>query len=400
MRNESISANDEPDHIIGVIGGGQLAQMLCNAAELRNIEVAIQTSSENDPAAKKARQLVLSDSTSIDGTRKISEICKCITFENEWINIKQLKTLEEEGVHFIPSIDSLTPLVDKISQRNLLKQLNIPGPDWIQLSSDRIIDSQLPIDWDFPLMAKASRGGYDGKGTKIINNPEDLANLLSSVDINQWFLEKWVTYQKEFSLVASRDTNGQIRTFSLAETSQSDQVCDWVIVPAEVNHSLEAFAYNIAASLLTKLNYFGVIAIEFFYGEKGLLVNEIAPRTHNSAHFSIEACESSQFDQQVCIAAGLPVASTDLKVPGALMINLLGLPSGKCSSLDQRLRAIKEIKGANLHWYGKNEEKAGRKLGHVTFVLHEKDSLLRRHEAMTFLNQIRSIWPISLSKVG
>tara|TARA_Y100001968_G_C19405088_1_gene743204 strand:- start:70 stop:1257 length:1188 start_codon:yes stop_codon:yes gene_type:complete len=394
MSIKSSRSNFTSDPIIGVIGGGQLAQMLCEAAALRKINVAIQASSDNDPATNKAIEVVLSDSTNIEGTRKISEFCKCITFENEWVNINDLKILEEEGVTFIPNIDSLTPLVDKVSQRNLLRELNIPCTDWIPLLTDNLIDFNLPPDWNFPLMAKVSRGGYDGKGTKIINNSDDLNHLLSSVDRNKWFLEKWVKYQKEYSLVASRDRKGHIRTFNLAETCQSDQVCDWVLVPADVSHSVKAFAYNIAASLLTKLNYFGVIAIEFFYGDNGLLVNEIAPRTHNSAHFSIEACKSSQFDQQVCIAAGLPVDSPDLIVPGALMINLLGLPEDKYPPLEERLREIKKIYGANLHWYGKNEEKVGRKLGHVTFILEEEDCLLRRKEAMTALKKIRSIWPI------
>ena len=395
MSIKSSRSNFTSDPIIGVIGGGQLAQMLCEAAALRKINVAIQASSDNDPATNKAIEVVLSDSTNIEGTRKISEFCKCITFENEWVNINDLKILEEEGVTFIPNIDSLTPLVDKVSQRNLLRELNIPCTDWIPLLTDNLIDFNLPPDWNFPLMAKVSRGGYDGKGTKIINNSDDLNHLLSSVDRNKWFLEKWVKYQKEYSLVASRDRKGHIRTFNLAETCQSDQVCDWVLVPADVSHSVKAFAYNIAASLLTKLNYFGVIAIEFFYGDNGLLVNEIAPRTHNSAHFSIEACKSSQFDQQLCIAAGLNVEDPEMISPGALMVNLLGQEKPTSISLLDRVEALRAQYGSNFHWYGKEFEAPGRKMGHITVLLHEENKSVRREEAKIALEKIRTIWTLN-----
>lgn len=393
MSNASLITNDS-SHMIGIVGGGQLAQMLVAAANKRNIDIAIQTGSETDPAVSNSNYFVLSNPNSAEGTRKMAKKCRCVTFENEWVNIDELKILEKEGINFVPCISSIAPLVDKISQRRLLKDLNIPSTESILLSSSEVSESKLPSDWRFPLMAKASRGGYDGKGTKVIRNFKDLTHLLNSVERSSWFLEKWVDYYKEYSLVASRDLEGCVRAFPLAETNQSNQVCDWVLTPADAGHPVEAMAYNIASSLLSKLNYFGVIAIEFFYGSEGLLVNEIAPRTHNSAHFSIEACMSSQFDQQVCIAAGLSLPSTELIAPGALMVNLLGIAKDKCSSLDQRVNEINNVNGANLHWYGKKEEKPGRKLGHVTFLLNESDSKARREEAMTALKTIRSIWPI------
>ena len=242
-------------------------------------------------------------------------------------------------------------------------------------------------------MAKSARGGYDGKGTRVIKNFEDLRQLLNEVDPNDWLLERWVSYEMELALVASRDLHGRVRAFPIAQTNQCHQVCDWVIAPAEVSHSVKAMAFNIAASLLTELDYVGVIAIEFFYGSKGLLVNEVAPRTHNSAHFSIEACSSSQFDQQICIAAGLPVSDPDMIVPGALMVNLLGLQEGLASSLEDRLSKLKRIKGVHLHWYQKGKEIPGRKLGHVTLLLYAEDAELRKKEALEGLKNIRSIWP-------
>jgi 5-(carboxyamino)imidazole ribonucleotide synthase len=159
---------------------------------------------------------------------------------------------------------------------------------------------------------------------------------------------------------------------------------------------LEATAYNIAASLLTSLNYVGVMALEFFYGPEGLMVNEIAPRTHNSGHFSIEACSSSQFDQQLCITAGLPVPATDLVAPGAIMVNLLGLLPVNKEPLESRLKALEAIPRSHLHWYGK-QEMPGRKVGHVTVLLEQADSHAREQEAQSVLKQIRELWPNPLN---
>jgi len=146
---------------------------------------------------------------------------------------------------------------------------------------------------------------------------------------------------------------------------------------------------------LAELDYVGVIAIEFFYGSEGLLVNEIAPRTHNSGHFSIDACSSSQFDQQICITAGIDVPTPEMLVDGALMANLLGLQSNYPISLTQRLDELRAIPGLNVHWYEKVQEKKGRKLGHVTYLLNNKDAMSRKNEALNILKTIRSIWPTS-----
>ncbi len=385
-----IGSSDSP---LGVVGGGQLAQMLGEAAKLRDIEIIVQTSTKDDPAVAIATDYILAKSDDIEGISKLVQRCLCVTFENEWLNIEALNTFDKKGAFFLPSLTSLSPLIDKISQRTLLSELSIPGPSWLPLSSNQLANSKLPIGWQFPLMAKASRGGYDGKGTRVINGFNELEKLIKSTNPEEWLVECWVTFEHELALVASRDFNGKVRTFPLVETHQNKQICDWVLAPATVSHEVEMMAYNIAASLLVELNYIGVLAIEFFYGTQGLLVNEIAPRTHNSAHFSIEACTSSQFDQQVCIAAGLPVPDPKLISPGALMVNLLGLPEGKTQSIEQRLSKLRSCDGVHVHWYGKQLETPGRKLGHATVLLKESDSLLRRDEAIRSLKMIRSIWP-------
>ena len=380
--------------MIGVVGGGQLARMLVQAAAQRDVPIAVQTSDAADPAAGLASRLVAADPRDVAGTRELVVGCDGITFENEWVNIDALLPLEQQGVRFQPSLAALSPLVDKLSQRQLLDDLAIPSPPWCPLSLISPAQPALPQGWTFPVMAKASRGGYDGKGTVVLRDIDGLVQLLRAVPADDWLLESWVDYELELALVVSRDQRGRIRHFPLVQTHQHQQVCDWVLAPAPVDPSVAALAYNVAASLMTKLGYVGVLALEFFYGPAGLQVNEIAPRTHNSGHFSIEACTSSQFDQQLCIAAGLPVPDPELKSRGALMVNLLGLDPERHPPLDQRLESLEAVPGLHLHWYGKSPETPGRKLGHVTLLLEGDTLLKRRDEAESALAAIRRIWPL------
>ena len=380
--------------MIGVVGGGQLARMLVQAAAQRDVPIAVQTSDAADPAAGLASRLVAADPRDVAGTRELVVGCDGITFENEWVNIDALLPLEQQGVRFQPSLAALSPLVDKLSQRQLLDDLAIPSPPWCPLSLISPAQPALPQGWTFPVMAKASHGGYDGKGTVVLRDIDGLAQLLRAVPADDWLLESWVDYELELALVVSRDQRDRIRHFPLVQTHQHQQVCDWVLAPAPVDPSVAALAYNVAASLMTKLGYVGVLALEFFYGPAGLQVNEIAPRTHNSGHFSIEACTSSQFDQQLCIAAGLPVPDPELKSRGALMVNLLGLDPERHPPLDQRLESLEAVPGLHLHWYGKSPETPGRKLGHVTLLLEGDTLLKRRDEAESALAAIRRIWPL------
>ena len=380
--------------MIGVVGGGQLARMLVQAAAQRDVPIAVQTSDPADPAAGLASRLVAADPRDVAGTRELVVGCDGITFENEWVNIDALLPLEQQGVRFQPSLAALSPLVNKLSQRQLLDDLAIPSPPWCPLSLISPAQPALPQGWTFPVMAKASRGGYDGKGTVVLRDIDGLAQLLRAVPADDWLLESWVDYELELALVVSRDQRGRIRHFPLVQTHQHQQVCDWVLAPAPVDPSVAALAYNVAASLMTKLGYVGVLALEFFYGPAGLQVNEIAPRTHNSGHYSIEACTSSQFDQQLCIAAGLPVPAPQLTCQGAVMVNLLGLSEGIAAPLDQRLASLRQLPDATLHWYGKTPESPGRKLGHVTVLLHGQTAEERSDQAQRITARIRDIWPL------
>jgi 5-(carboxyamino)imidazole ribonucleotide synthase len=215
-----------------------------------------------------------------------------------------------------------------------------------------------------------------------------------------------VDFEQELAVVAARDQQGEVVLFPLVQTHQHGQVCDWVLAPVEASHALEQAVRNIAASLLTSLHYVGVLAIEFFYGRGGLLINELAPRTHNSGHYSIEACNLSQFAQQLRVVAGHAALEPDLVVPGALMVNLLGFENRTATSsaadpvsapeadyASQRA-ALAALPNAHLHWYGKAGASIGRKLGHITLLLHQADPAARREEAMQRLEQVRQHWPL------
>ncbi|WP_172820788.1 5-(carboxyamino)imidazole ribonucleotide synthase [Cyanobium sp. NIES-981] len=407
------AATAAPALPIGVVGGGQLAWMLAGAAQELGIPVAVQTPSRDDPATRLATRVVEADPRDGEATRRLASGCRAITFENEWVDLEALAALEAEGVRFVPSLRALAPLVNKRSQRELLQRLNLPAPAWRPLAdlvplpaadpdpkSEHHVPAlpapepgpALPPGWSYPIMAKAATGGYDGKATLVLREPTDLEELLESVDPANWIVERFVAFELELSQLVCRDQQGQVRCYPLVQTHQHHRVCDWVLAPAAVPHAVQAFARNIAVSLLTAIDYVGVLSIELFYGPEGLQINEIAPRTHNSGHVTIEASHTSQFAQQARIVAGLPMGEVELKVPGALMVNLLGFERFESSYEPQR-EALACLPQAQLHWYGKHGSSLGRKLGHITLLLDGATAEERQRQARQRLEQVRAIWP-------
>jgi len=418
---------------IGIVGGGQLAWMLAREAQKLGVELHVQTPDPRDPAAEVASSVVLGALDDLQATRTLAQRAERISFENELVSLPDLEQLEREGIPFLPSLASLAPLLDKRSQRQLLNQLNLPTPHWAPLEDALPPAPLLPGEWEregfelgwhpnpsvaegssspasllppqgprlpegltFPVMAKASRGGYDGRGTCVLASLAELEEHLARVDPADWILEELVPFEMELAQVVCRDQRGQVSCFPLVETHQRDQVCDWVVYPAAVAHAVEAFARNVAMSLVTSLNYVGVMGIEFFYGPRGLQVNEVAPRVHNSGHLTLEACRTNQFAQQIRIVAGLPMGQTDPNVQGALMVNLLGYgspasPDARADYQSQRA-ALEALEGAKLYWYGK-QPRQGRKLGHVTLVLQAEGPKQRAEECARRLQQVRAIWP-------
>jgi 5-(carboxyamino)imidazole ribonucleotide synthase len=387
--------------------------MLAAAARELDLSVVVQTPEADDPATSVATGMVQAPLHDLEATRELARRCAAVTFENEWVDLDGLLQLAAEGVTFYPSLVALHPLVSKHRQRQLLQRLGIPCPGWMLLADLPCLHRQgrqgdssrvslhaegagqpsLPSGWSFPLMAKAATGGYDGKGTRLLNGSADLKRLLDEVDPEQWLLEAFVPFELELSQLVCRDRHGRVLTYPLVQTHQHQQVCDWVLTPANVPHDVQAFARNMAVSLLTAIDYVGVLSIEFFYGPDGLQVNEIAPRTHNSGHVTIEACLTSQFAQQARIVAGLPLGDVELKVPGALMVNLLGFEAASGDYAERR-RQLAALPGAFVHWYGKRQSSPGRKLGHVSLLLDDPSPERRQAQARQHLAAVRAIWPL------
>lgn len=426
-----LSPSPSAPSAIGIVGGGQLAWMLAAAARELAIPLVVQTPAADDPAVQLASEVVLAAVDDPAGTAELARRTRAISFENEWVPIAALAELERQGVRFLPSLAALEPLVSKRRQRDLLNSLHLPCPAWCSLdlvlrppqpedtgdgddADDQACSEatwsdgprrcqepqppQLPPWLRFPVMAKASRGGYDGRGTRTLADQTALEALVAEVDPDDWILEQQIAFERELALVACRDNDGAVHTYPLVETHQHQCICDWVRLPAPVDHTVEAFARNVAASLLTALNYVGVLSIEFFYGPGGLLVNELAPRTHNSGHLTIEACRTSQFAQQLRIVAGLPTGPTEAVLPGALMVNLLGFEhrdgEDPAAAYGEQRAALAGLPGAALHWYGKRGSAPGRKLGHITLPLTATDGPQAEAEVAQRLLAVRNIWPL------
>jgi 5-(carboxyamino)imidazole ribonucleotide synthase len=430
----SADPSSAPLRSMGIVGGGQLAWMLAEAAEGLGVDLHVQTPNGDDPATSRASSVVVAALDDVSATRLLAERCAAVSFENEWIPLDALAPLAVEGVQFVPSLQALEPLVDKRRQRQLLDALHLPTlrwccleetlqppepplqgdgesgdaetvsasgegslAEWLQTRPAHDLQPSepcLPEGFAFPVMAKATSGGYDGRGTRLLHGQADLEALLAEVEPSAWILEELVRFEQELALVACRDRHGRVELFPLVQTHQHRQVCDWVLFPAAVDHAVEAFARNIAASLLTALDYVGVLSIEFFYGPGGLQINELAPRTHNSGHYTIEACQTSQFAQQVRIVTGQPMGSTQPRLAGALMVNLLGTAAmASPEDVEDRLERLRQLPGVHLHWYGKRGQRPGRKLGHLTIPLQAGSEEERRNECRRWLEQVRAIWP-------
>ncbi len=377
---------------VGIIGGGQLAWMMAAAAEKLGVELVIQTNSAEDPAVSIAQETIFAAVDDADATKVLASKCDVITFENEFVNLEALSILEQEGVCFRPRLAALAPLLDKYHQRCYLRDLGLPVPKFFALEQDEGLEDKI-ASLGFPLVLKSRRHGYDGQGTFII---PDLASLTELVDryiikrsISQplFLLEEFVAFDKELAIIAARSVDGEVVTYPVVETQQEQQVCRRVIAPAQITSEQTIIIEAIAQTLLNHLEVVGVFGIELFLTTDGkILVNEIAPRTHNSGHFSLDACETSQFEQQLRAVCGLPLGNTALR-SSAVMVNLLGYENSQSEYQNQRQK-IAAIPNAHVHWYGKTESRPGRKLGHVTVMLSPENPKLGE----VIAGNIDSIW--------
>ena len=369
---------------VGVIGGGQLAWMMADAAKKLGIELVIQTPSQTDPAVAIATQTIFGAIDDADLTADLAAICDVITFENEFVNLESLSKLAAQGVCFRPSLEALKPLLDKYDQRCYLRDRQLPVPKFLALEAGFSLQTADPI------VLKTRRHGYDGQGTFILKTAEELEAVLKTLHDQPLLVEEFVPFERELAVMAARSVTGEIVVYPIVETQQENQVCRRVIAPADLPTATVMEVETIAHTLLESLQVVGIFGIELFLTREGkILVNEVAPRTHNSGHYTIDACTTSQFEQQLRAVCGLPLGSPALTCDGAVMINLLGYEHSESDYLDKR-QQLAEIPGAVVHWYGKTESRLGRKLGHVTVLL--KNSSDFRQRAIEISHKIEAIW--------
>ena len=370
---------------VGIIGGGQLAWMMADAAQKLGLELVIQTPSQTDPAVAIAAETIFAAIDDADSTAHLAARCEVITFENEFVDLEALSKLEKQGVCFRPSLAALKPLLDKYDQRCYLRDRQLPTPKFFALEA-----GVCPQGAEFPIVLKTRRHGYDGQGTFILKTAEEFESILKTLKNQPLLAEEFVPFERELAVMAARSLTGAIVVYPIVETQQENQVCRRVIAPADLPASVARDIDAIAHTLLDSLQVVGIFGIELFLTREGqILVNEIAPRTHNSGHYTIDACVTSQFEQQLRAVCGLPLGSPALTCEGAVMVNLLGYEQSESDYLDQR-HQLAEIAGAAVHWYSKVESRPGRKLGHVTVLFNHSANL--RQQATAIAEQIESIW--------
>lgn len=371
---------------VGVIGGGQLAWMMAQEAPDLNLDLVIQTPSSDDPAVPLACDLIFAAINDAIATAELAKTCGVITFENEFVDLDALKILEDQGVCFRPSISTLQPLLDKYDQRTYLHKIGLPVPAF------QSFDLSQPLPFAYPFVLKARRHGYDGQGTAVIKCAEDLAKLFPKILGNNWLIEEFIPFERELAIMAARSVTGEIVFYPVVETQQVNQVCHWVMVPANIPPDLQTKIEDYTRLLLTELNAIGIFGIEFFLtADNTILINEIAPRTHNSGHYTLDACDISQFSLQLQAVTGQSLKQPVLQCQQVVMVNLLGYENAEGDYAQKRAK-LAEIPQAFVHWYNKAQSRIGRKLGHVTVLINDLNHKNQPEYLLSIIQKIESIW--------
>ncbi len=357
-----------PSQTIGIIGGGQLGRMLAIAAKQMGYQIAVLDPNKNGPCAQVADYEI---NTAFDdelGLKQLSEISAVITYEFENIPHHVVHVLQEKAM--IPQ--GYKPLM--ISQNRKLEKrtINEKGFKTVDfcIVKDKVQLLNAIKQLGYPCVLKSTTGGYDGKGQVVLKTEDDLEKTDELIK-RQCILEKYIHFKKEISAIVVRSTKGEIDCFPISENIHVNNILSQTIVPARIRHQVEEKARKLAISFIRKFDFVGTVAIEMFLLENDdILINEIAPRVHNSGHYSIDACETSQFEQHIRAICGLKLGNTNL-TQKAVMVNILGqdIP---------RIPMFLKEDNCKLHLYGKAQIKENRKMGHVTFIGDDQTRLINQ----------------------
>jgi 5-(carboxyamino)imidazole ribonucleotide synthase len=351
--------------ILGIIGGGQLGMMLTEAAKNMPLDISkviVLDPTENCPAAKVGAEQIIADFKDESSIRELAERSDLITYEIESGNSDVLKNLESK-CEINPSPETLRMIQDKLLQKKFLDENDIPVAKFAEVSSKEELESKID-EFKLPVLLKTRRDAYDGRGNFKINTKEQVTEALQSFNGQLLMVEEFVDFKMEVSVIAARSTTGEIKTYSLVENTHEENILKTTIAPARIAINVSNKAEQIAQKTMELLHGAGVFGIEMFVDQDdNILINEIAPRVHNSGHHTLQSCKISQFEQHLRAILGLNLGNTEL-VHKTVMCNILG-PDG----FEGKYKPIElEKDGVYLKMYGKDISKPHRKLGHFNVV--------------------------------
>ncbi|WP_370090341.1 5-(carboxyamino)imidazole ribonucleotide synthase [Ekhidna sp.] len=354
---------DITDLKIGVLGGGQLGRMMIQSAINYNLDISILDPDENAPCAHLVKDFSVGKLTDEEGVYEWGKQFDLITIEIENVSVAALKRLQSEGVKVFPQPEIIELIQDKRKQKTFYKANRIPTADFVLTENAADVANYTEM---LPAVNKLGTEGYDGRGVQVIRTENDLRKAFDKPGL----LEKLVDFEKELSVVVARNENGEMASFPVVELSYHPEqnLVEFLFAPAQISNEVEKKAYKLAEDVIEKLDMVGLLAVEMFLTKDGnLLVNEVAPRTHNSGHHTIEANHTSQFEQHLRAILNMPLGSTELVSPAA-MVNLLGEDGYTGNAQYEGMEECMGMKGVYVHLYGKKLTKPFRKMGHVTIT--------------------------------
>ncbi|MBS1637760.1 MAG: 5-(carboxyamino)imidazole ribonucleotide synthase [Bacteroidetes bacterium] len=354
----------EPDKLkIGVLGGGQLGRMMIQSAINYNLHICVLDPDPQAPCKAIASEFTKGSLTDYDTVYKFGKDKDIITIEIENVNVEALKALEKDGKKVYPQPHIIETIQDKGLQKMFYQRNDIPSADFFLTESKNQIVKYKDF---FPFFQKLRKGGYDGKGVVKLGHPNKIDHAFDEPSV----LERLVDFDKEISVIVARNASGECKCFPVVECEFNPEanLVEFLFSPANIKKSTEKEAYKIAARVAEKLGIIGILAVEMFLTKDGkVLVNEVAPRPHNSGHHTIEANVTSQFEQHLRAILNLPLGDTSILKPG-VMVNLLGEKGHNGPARYEGLLDMIKFKGVHVHLYGKAQTKSFRKMGHVTVI--------------------------------
>lgn len=356
-----------PPQTIGIIGGGQLGRMMAIAARYMGYRIIVLDPTPNCPTAQIADEQITAPYDDMNAIRELVEKADVVTYEFENVDLEAARYIEAKG-KLPQGAYALEVTQNREAEKTLMKENGIPVPPFSIVRDGKECRTALEHT-SFPAVIKTCRGGYDGKGQLKLESESDIEAAVRFAEQGGTFIiEEWIDFDKEISVVFTRSQDGEIAFFPLAENVHRDHILAETYAPANVPDTVKEKALAAAKVLAEKINVVGTFAIEMFVKGDDIYINEMAPRPHNSGHYTIESCNVSQFEQHIRAICLLPLKKIEQHKP-ALMINVLGEDVGRAQ------KALQRLPKASVHLYGKVEAKPKRKMGHITFIADNFEEL-------------------------